>query len=38
MPMAETATNIPVSDFWEGDPDCVTCPGQGVRSGGRPEP
>src|SRR6202041_2804150 len=38
IPMAETATNIPVSDFWEGDPDCATYPGRGVSSGGLPEP
>jgi hypothetical protein len=24
IPIAETATNIPVSDFWAGDPDCIT--------------
>jgi hypothetical protein len=38
MPMADTATNMPVSDFCEGDPDCCTCPGRGAISGGRPEP
>jgi len=38
IPMAETATHIPVSDFWACEPDPVTCPGRGAISGGPPEP